>query len=361
MKSEPRMRIAIVSSLDWRTPPRHSGIRELIAASLADGLVARGLDVTLFATADSTSTAKLRAICPRPLREDSALDPGVWNLLHTAEVFARAHEFDVIHCHTDVSALAYTEMVDTPVVLTLHETPTSRQLPIFHRFARNSSYIAISEASKLPGLPYTTTILPGVPLEEYRLNNSPGDYLLFVGTIAPNRGLERIIEAADKMNVPLVVGGPIEDAPYFEKVIHPLASDHRLIYLGPISRERRNEIFGRALALVHLSEKPQPFRLSMVEAMACGTPVIALRSGSNLEIVQHRKTGYLVTGYESLIEAIGQVRTIDRRQVRQRVIDHFSQNGMVTQYLRIYETAIKRAREKVLQEESALRGQKMVY
>lgn len=361
MISNSRLRIAVVSSLDWRTPPRHTGIRELIAASLADGLVAKGMDVTLFATADSVSNAKLRAICPRPLREDSALDPSVWNLLHTAEVFARAHEFDVIHCHTDASCLAYAEMVDTPIVLTLHETPTARQLPIFHKYARLATYVAVSEASKLPGLSYTSTILPGIPMEDYRLSNSLGDYLLFVGSIAAERGLEKIIEVAEKMNLPLVIGGPVEDRDYFEKVIHPLVSDHKLVYLGPISSERRNEVYSRALALIHLGDKLQHFRLSMVEAMACGTPVIAVRSGSNVEIVEHRKTGFLVSGFEDLIEAISQIRLLDRRKVRQRAIDHFSQTGMVVQYLRIYEAAIERAKDNIRREEAALRGQQIIY
>jgi glycosyltransferase involved in cell wall biosynthesis len=319
------------------------------------------MDVTLFATADSVTDAKLRAICPRPLREDKALDPAVWNLLHTAEVFSRAHDFDVIHCHTGVESLAYAEMVDTPIVLTLHETPKARQLPIFHRFAKHATYVAVSEASRLQGIPYKTTILPGLPLEGYRMNNSAGDYLLYVGSIAADRGLETIIEAANTAHTPLVLGGPVEDGAYFENYINPLAKDQRLIYLGPISSERRNEIFGRALALVHMSEKPDAFRLSMVEAMACGTPVIAMRGGSNVEIVEQRKTGYLVSNYVELVEAISQVQFLDRRKVRQRVIDQFSQLGMVTQYLRIYEDAIVRAKEKIRQEEATLRGQTIIY
>jgi glycosyltransferase involved in cell wall biosynthesis len=361
LKPPPRLRVAVVSGVEWRTPPRHTGTRELVAANLADGLVARGIDVTLFATADSLTTAKLRGICPRPLREDKALDSGVWNLLHLAEVFERAHEFDVIHCHNGVSALAYCELVDTPVVLTLHETPHARQLPIFHKYSRTASYVAVSDGGKLPGVPYATTIHPGVSLEDYRLNGLPGDYLLFVGSIAPKRGLERIIEAAEKTSVPLVIGGPVEDNEYFEKVIHPLAIKGSLVYLGPISTERSNEIFGRAMALVHLSDQSQPFRVSCVQAMACGTPVIALRSGSNLEIIEHRKSGFLVSTHEELIEAISLLPQLDRRKVRQRVLDHFSQTGMVVQYLRIYEAAIARAKERIRQEEAQLRGHRSAH
>ncbi len=356
-----RLRIAVVSSLDSRTPPRHSGNRELSVSSLTEGLVARGMDVTLFATSDSISSAKIRAICPRPLREDQSLDPAVWNLLHISDVFARAHEFDVIHCHTDVSCLGYAELVDTPIVLTLHESPTARQLPIFHRFSRLATYVAVSESSKIAGVPYATTICPGVPLEDHRLVPTKGEYLLFVGSIAPDRGLEKIIEVAEKINLPLVLGGPVGDVAYFERFIHPLANNNKLIYLGPISRERRDDVYGKALALIHLSEKPEPFRLSMVEAMACGTPVIAQRGGSNNEIIEQRKTGFLVSTYEDLIEAISLLPRLDRRKIRQRVIDHFSQTGMVVQYLRVYETAMAKARENILREEAALSGQRVIY
>ena len=355
------LRIAVVSALEFRTPPRHTGTRELIAAILTDGLLERGHDVTLFATGDSITRAKLRGVCPRPLREDKGLDPLVWNLLHETEVFERAHEFDVIHCHTGVSALAFAELVDTPIVLTLHETPHARQLPIFHKYARCASYVAVSDASKIPGLPYTTTIYPGVPLEEYPLNTLAGNYLLFVGTIAPNRGLETIISAAATVRVPLVLGGPVEDNDYFERVIHPLVSNRSLTYLGPISTEKASDIYGRAMALVHFSSQPLPFRFSMVQAMACGTPVIAIRVGSNLEIVENRKSGFLVSDEEELVSAISQIRQLDRRKVRQRVVDQFSQTGMVVQYLRVYETAIARAQQRIRAEEAHLRGQQIIY
>ncbi len=355
------LRIAVVSALEYRTPPRHTGTRELIAAILTDGLIERGHDVTLFATGDSVTRAKLRGICPRPLREDKSLDPLVWNLLHESEVFERAHEFDVIHCHTGVSALAYAELVDTPIILTLHETPLARQLPLFHKYARCASYVAVSDASKIPGLPYTTTIYPGVPPEEYRLNALAGDYLLFVGTIAPNRGLETIISAAETTRVPLVIGGTVEDNEYFERVIHPLAMRGGLVYLGPISTDKSSDIFGRAMALVHFSSQPQPFRFSMVQAMSCGTPVIAIRVGSNIEIVENRKSGFLVSDEEELVHAISQIRQLDRRKVRQRVVDHFSQTGMIVQYLRVYEAAIQRAQERIRAEEAHLRGQQLIY
>lgn len=355
--SDPRkLRIAVVSSIDWRTPPRHSGTREAVASSLAEGLVAKGARVTLFATSDSQTSGKLRAICPRPLREDDALDPLVWNVLHLADVFARAHEFDVIHCHTDFTALAYAELIDTPIVFTMHDLPTARQLPIYHRYANRVTYVALSDYGKVPGINYHATVAPGVSLEEYKFHPNKGEYLLFVGSIAPDRRIEDILQAAKETNLPLAIGGPVLNRDYFEATIEPLAAQGKIVYLGPISHERRNDIYGKAIAMIHLSGVSQAFRLSLVEAMACGTPVIAGRLGANREIVLHGNTGFLVSKHSELLEAIAQVRLLDRRKVRQRVLDQFSQLGMVTQYLRIYEGAIQRAQEHIRLEEEWLRN-----
>jgi len=351
-----KMRIAVVSSIDCRTPPRHSGTREAMASSVAEGLVDKGAQVTLFATGDSLTKAKLRSICPRPLREDDALDPSVWNVLHLSEVFARAHEFDVIHCHTDYTALAYADLIDTPIVLTMHEMPTARQLPLYHRYANRATYVALSDYGKVPGVNYHATVAPGVSLEDYKFYPHTGEYILFVGSIAPNRRIEEIIQAARETNLPLAIGGPVENRDYFEATIEPLAAQGKIVYLGPISPERRNDIFGKAIAVVHLSGVPQTFRLSLIEAMACGTPIIAGRLGANPEIVLHRNTGFLVSKHSELLEALAQVRLLDRKKVRQRVLDQFSQIGMVTQYLRIYDAAIRRAQEHIRLEEEQLRN-----
>lgn len=336
------MRIGMVAPIAWRVPPRHYGPWERVVWLLTEGLVDRGVDVTLFATADSCTRARLVAVCPRPLCEEPTLDPKVWECLHVAAVFERADEFDLIHNHLDFLPLSYSGLVRTPVLTTIHGFSSDRILPVYERYNGKTYYVAISNADRHPRLHYQATIHHGILLSEFTLRPDPGDYLLFFGRIHPDKGTAEAIQVARRSGRRLIIAGIIHDQEYFARHVAPYLDDDRIRYVGSVGPQARDALLGGAYALLHLVNFEEPFGLSMVEAMATGTPVIARGRGAVPEIVRDGETGFLVDGVEEAVRALGAIPTLDRVRVRQHVERHFNRDRMVDAYLQVYREVVRR-------------------
>ena len=336
------MRIGMLAPISWRVPPRHYGPWERMTSLLTEGLVERGVDVTLFATADSLTRARLAAVCPRPYSEDPSLDTKVWECLHIAAAFERATEFDIIHNQFDFLPLSYSGLVETPVLTTIHGFSSPRILPVYERYNDRAYYVAISDADRSPRLDYLATIHHGIPIEEFTLRREPGDYLLFFGRIHPDKGVAAAIEVGRRTGHRLLVAGIVHDQDYFDREVAPHLDGERVVYLGVAGPDRRDELLGGALALLHLIDFDEPFGLSMIEAMACGTPVIAYRRGSVPEVVAHGRSGFIVDDLEGAVDAVRRAGEIDRGAVRRDAEARFSSERMVDDYLRAYEEVLRR-------------------
>ncbi len=335
------MRIAMLAPIAWRVPPRHYGPWEQVVSWLTEGLVDKGVDVTLFATADSITRARLVAVCPQPYEEDPSIDTKVWEGLHIAEVFEHAEEFDLIHNHFDFLPLTYSGLVETPVLTTIHGFSSERILPVYRKYNRRTYYVAISQADRHPDLDYVATIHHGIDLSQFTFQSRPGDYLLFFGRIHPDKGMAEAIEVAQRAGMPLVIAGIIHDRGYFERHVAPYIDGERVRYLGPVGPDQRDPLLGGARALLHLVNFDEPFGLSMVEAMAAGTPVIARPRGAVPEVVRDGQTGFLVQTVEEAAEAVRRVHVLDRAAIRRYVEARFSCERMVNDYIRVYQEVIQ--------------------
>ncbi len=338
------MKIAILSPIAWRTPPRHYGPWEYVVSLLTEGLVREGVDVTLFATADSVTSAKLRGICPRGYEEDPSLIPKVWECLHIAQLFENAGEFDLIHNHFDFLPLTYSGMTDRPIVTTIHGFSSPGILPVYKRYNGRVAYVSISQADRNPELDYLATIYHGIDLRQFRFEAAPGRYLLFFGRIHPEKGTRECIALARACKMKLIIAGIIQDRDYFQKEIQPHINGQDIEYVGSVGPERRDQLLGGAYALLHPINFDEPFGLSVVESMACGTPVVAVRRGSMPEILLDGETGFLVERAEEMVEWIPRVRSLDRRQCRRWVEERFTVQRMVQDYLEVYERVLAKGR-----------------
>jgi glycosyltransferase involved in cell wall biosynthesis len=329
------MRIAVLAPISWRVPPRHYGPWEQFASLLTEGLVERGVEVTLFATADSITSARLQAVAPAGYSEDPSLDAKVWEALHISLLFENAAEFDLIHNSFDFLPLVFTRLVETPVVTTIHGFASDSTLPVYLEYSDRVNYVAISEADRHPALRYAATIHHGIDMAAFELGSGGGP-LVFLGRIHPDKGTARAIEVAKRAHVPLVIAGIIQDAVYFEREVEPHLDGERVSYVGTVGPADRQRLLGGARALLHLIEFEEPFGFSVVEAMACGTPVITHARGSMEEIVQHGVNGFLVTNLAETLAAITDVQRLDRARVRDSVVDRFDVDRMVDDYLTLY-------------------------
>ena len=338
------MRVAMLAPISWRVPPRHYGPWERVVSLLTEGLVERGVDVTLFATADSVTQAHLDAVCPRPLEEDPGLDPKVWESLHIANAFEKAGRFDIIHNHYDFLPLTYTGLFSTPMVTTIHGFSSERIKPVYRRYAGRVAYVSISDADRDPELRYVATVYHGIDLAELTPRDRPGRGLVYFGRIHPDKGVSEAIAVARAVGLPLVIAGIIHDRRYFEREVAPHVDGDHVRYVGSLGPAERDELLGSAFALLHLVEFAEPFGLSMIEAMACGTPVIARRRGSVPEVVDDGVTGFIVDDVAGAIDAVGRIGSLDRRAVRARAAQRFSRDRMVDDYLGVYERILSGAR-----------------
>jgi glycosyltransferase involved in cell wall biosynthesis len=340
-RSSDALRVAILAPISWRVPPRQYGPWEQFASLLTEGLVKRGVDVTLFATADSVTSARLVGTAPTGYSEDPALHAKAWEGLHIAAVFERAEEFDLIHNSFDFLPLTYSGLVDTPVVTTIHGFSSERILPVFERYNGRGYYVAISDADRHENLDYVATIHHGIDLGEFDVEGQPGDYLLFFGRIHPDKGTVEAIDVAERAGMPLTIAGIIQDRDYFERLVEPRIDGERVRYLGPVGPDRRGDLLGGARALLHLVNFDEPFGFSVVEAMACGTPVIASARGSMPEIVRDGENGFLVGSLDEAVAAVHAAERLDRAAVRASVEQRFDVNRMVDDYLALYRRIVR--------------------
>jgi len=295
------MKIAMLSPLSWRTPPRHYGPWENVVSLLTEQLITMGIEVTLFASGDSLTSGKLAWVCERPYSEDPGIDPKVWECLHIAELFRRADEFDLIHNHYDFLPLSYSGFTDTPVITTIHGFSSPSILPVYKKYNDSTHYVAISEADKSAELDYITTIHHGIDLDQFPFRDEKGGYLLFFGRIHSDKGVHQAIEVARKTARRLVIAGIVQDEVYFREQVEPHIDGSKVEYIGSVGPEKRQEILGGAMALLHLIHFDEPFGLSVVESMACGTPVIAFGRGSMPEIIRDGSTGFIVDSVDAAL------------------------------------------------------------
>ena len=326
----------MLAPISWRVPPRHYGPWELVVARLTEGLVARGADVTLFATADSETSAKLEAVCPRPLAEDPSLDAKVWEGLHIANAFEKSRGADILHNHYDFLPLTYSGLVDTPIVMTIHGFSSPKILPVYERYGGRVRYVAISAADRAPQLTYAATIHHGIPFEEYPLGSGAGGYLVFFGRIHPDKGTAEAIDVARRAGLPLVIAGIVHDEAYYAREIAPHVDGDRVRFVGSVDRAEGARLLGGAVALLHLVNFDEPFGLAMIEAMATGTPVIATPRGSVPEVVDDGVTGVIVRGTGEAGAAVPRAAALDRVRVRAHARTRFSRERMVDAYLELY-------------------------
>jgi glycosyltransferase involved in cell wall biosynthesis len=335
-----RLRIAMLAPISWRTPPRHYGPWELVTSMLAEALVARGVEVTLFATLDSCTAGTLAGVCPAPYSEDPTIDAKVWEMLHVAHVFERAREFDLIHNQADFVPLAFSRLVDTPVVTTIHGFSSPRILPAFKAYEDRVHYVAISAADRHPDLRYAATIHHGIRIEDFPFDPVGSDDLLFFGRIHPDKGAAEAIAAARGAGRRLVMAGIVQDRAYHEAQVEPALGGSGVVYLGPVGGIDRTRALGSSRALLHLINFDEPFGLSVVEALACGTPVIASRRGAMPELIEHGVTGFLVDGVNEAVAAIARLDEIDRAACRVAIAARFTVDHMADRYLELYRSVL---------------------
>lgn len=334
------LRVAMLAPISWRVPPRHYGPWEQFVSLLTEGLVRRGVEVTLFATADSVTSAHLSACVPRGYSEDPSLDPKVCECLHISALFERAGEFDLIHNSFDFLPLTYAGLVETPMVTTVHGFSSERIVAVYEKYDERTHYVAISEADRHERLHYVATIHHGIDMTAFEARSEPGAYLLFFGRIHPDKGTAAAIDVAIRAGLPLTIAGIIQDREYFERSVEPRLDGAQVRYIGPVGPEARGDLLAGARALLHLIDFEEPFGYSVVEAMACGTPVIASARGSMPEIVRQAEGGYLVHSLEEAVAAVHASATLDRLAVRASVERRFDVERMVDEYLAVYQRVI---------------------
>ena len=333
----PNKRVAILSPIAWRTPPRQYGAWETVASNVTEGLVARGWDVTLFASRDSVTRARLHAVVDKGYEEDATVDPKVVEYLHISEAFEHAGEFDLLHSHYDFMALTYTRLIRTPVLTTIHGFSSPKIMPIYHKYG-DGYFVSVSDSDRATGLNYLATVYNGIDLSLYPLQDSGGQDLIFLGRIHPDKGVHLAIEVARLSGMRLIIAGIVQDETYFREQIQPHLDDQNILYIGPVDVKGKNELFARARALLHLNTIGERFGLVLVEANAAGVPVIAMDLGSCREVIKDGETGFLVANVAEAVRVLERILEIDRRACRGRVQQHFSIDTMVEGYERVYST-----------------------
>lgn len=336
------MRVAMLSAVVWRTPPRHYGPWERVTSLLTEALVKEGIDVTLFATADSLTRGKLDAVCRAGYEEDRSIDAKVSEYLHIANCFEKAGQFDLIHNQFDFAPLPFSRFVKTPVVTTIHGFSSPKIIPVYKKYNGHCGYISISDADRSPQLNYLRTIYHGIDTEEFSFHETHSGYLAYFGRIHPDKGTREAIRIAQKSRRKLIMAGIIQDADYFHDEVEPFIDGVKVHYAGSVGPQVRNEILGNAAALLHPINFDEPFGLSVVEAMACGTPVIAYRRGSMPELIDHGVNGFLATDIKEAAELVEEIDLLDRRVCRQTVQRRFSVQRMAREYIEVYREVINR-------------------
>jgi glycosyltransferase involved in cell wall biosynthesis len=342
------VRIAQVAPLYERVPPRLYGGTERVVSYLTEELVRRGHAVTLFASGDSLTRARLRSVVPSALRlAEAPLEALPAHVIHLADVFQRAREFDVIHCHVDYLGFPFGALVSTPTVHTLHgrlDLPFLRE--VFPHFP-GVPFVSISDAQRRPlgslNVWWAATVYHGLPLGRFAFTPEPGRYLAFIGRISPEKRLDLAIAIAREVGIPLKIAAKIDgdDRAYYDACIRPLMDDPLVEYVGEIDDAHKPAFLGGARALLFPIDWPEPFGLAMIEALACGTPVIARPCGSVPEVMVDGVTGFVGERLADLVDAVKRVDTIDRAACRRHVERRFTVERMADDYEAVYRQLIE--------------------
>ena len=333
------MKIAMLAPIAWRTPPVHYGPWELVTSLLTEELVKNGVDVTLFATANSITNAKLKSVSPMGYEENRDTDAKVVECLHISECFEHADDFDIIHNQFDFLPLTYSGLTNTPVVTTVHGFSSSRIMPVYKKYNKSTHYVSISDADRSPELDYIATVHHGIDLSQFTFNPEPskGDYILYFGRVHHDKGTKEAVEIARALNMRLIIAGIIQDQRYFDDYVKPFLREGEIEYVGSVGPEKRDDLLGNAKLLLHPINFNEPFGLSIIEAMACGTPVVAFNKGSMPELIVNGENGFLVSNSEEAIESIKEIDRISRLNCRKVVEEKFSKESMAKKYIEVYE------------------------
>jgi len=337
------MKVGILGTATWRTPPRHYGPWELFVYNLAEALLDKGIDVTVFATKDSKTRAKLKAIVPVPYREHpSKMPERIWETQHIGFFYEHADEFDILHNSFDFIPLTYSRLVDKPLVTTIHGFSSSDIIPIYVRYHDRCAYVSISFANRHPDLKYIANVYHGINLAEFDFSPKGGDYLLFLGRISRDKGTDIACQLAKKVQKKLIIAGivPPEEEKYFNQKVKPDIDGKQIKFIGPVGPKEKNEILGKAQALVHLINFEEPFGFTLIEAMATGTPIIGFNKGAVAEIIADGKTGFVVDNLQEAEGAVARISEIKREACRKRVEDNFTREIMAKNYLKVYQKVI---------------------
>lgn len=328
----------MLASIAHRTPPLSYGPWEQVASTLAEGLVGLGYEVTLFATADSRTRGRLVSRAPHGYDEAGVYDVKVVEALHIAAAFETAG-LDVLSNQFDFLPLAWSRLTDVPVVTTVHGFSSEDIVPVYRAYDDIAHYVAISDADRHPDLHYAATIHHGLDLSGFTFVDAPGRYLLFLGRIHPHKGTHHAIEVARRSGLPLVIAGIVHDQHYFDTLVAPQLGED-VTYVGPVGPADRDALLGGAAAVLHLIAFAEPFGLSVVEALATGTPVIAFALGSMPEIVRPGVTGFLVNDVDAAVAAVGKLGELRRADCRTDVEQRFTAERMVAAYAALFATVI---------------------
>jgi glycosyltransferase involved in cell wall biosynthesis len=339
------MRIAQIAPLIESVPPKHYGGTERIVSYLTEELVRSGHDVTLFASGDSVTSARLIASCERSLRKNERCkDPVAREVLLVDHVIEHVDEFDLVHFHTGYVHFPLCRYLPVPHVTTLHGRLDIPDLvPVFDRF-RNEPLISISNAQRqpLPWANWEATIYHGLPNDLFMFQPNQGKYLAFLGRISPEKRVDRAIEIAKRVSMPLKIAAKVDraDRRYFKREIEPLLSQSHVEWVGEISDQKKNEFLGNAYALLFPIDWPEPFGLVMIEAMACGTPVIAYDRGSVPEVMEDGVTGFIVQDVDDAAKAVNRVSSLSRLRCRDVFERRFAASRMASDYVDVYKGLI---------------------
>jgi glycosyltransferase involved in cell wall biosynthesis len=329
------MKVAVLAPVAWRTPPRHYGPWEQISSNIAERLIKLGIEVTLFATGDSLTAGKLASVCEKGYEEDRSQDAKVLECLHISNLMERSREFDIIHNNFDFLPLTYSGLIKTPVITTIHGFSSSRIIPVYKKYNPINNYVSISNSDRSAELNYLATVYNGIDTKDFKFNNHPQDHLLYFGRIHPDKGTAEAIEIAKKSKRKLLIVGIVQDEAYFKEKIEPQLND-QIEFIGSAGPEKRNSLLGNALALLHPINFNEPFGLSVAEAMLCGTPVIAFNRGSMPELIKNEETGFLVNTINEAVEAVNNLKNINREDCYNWSNSKFSCDKMVDDYLGLY-------------------------